>query len=60
MLKKTIKTLANGLGYDIKKVGFIETFFQIDPMFNALYEEAQRKRRWRPPIMNLEGKGTLS
>jgi predicted O-methyltransferase YrrM len=42
MLKKTIKTLANGLGYEIKKVGFIETFFQTDPMFNALYEKAQR------------------
>jgi predicted O-methyltransferase YrrM len=43
MLKKIIKTLVNGLGYDIKKLGFVETFFQIDPMFNALYEEAQRK-----------------
>ena len=43
MLKKTIKTLANGLGYDIKKAGFVETFFQIDHMFNALYEEAQTK-----------------
>ena len=43
MLKKTIKTLANGLGYDIKKLGYVETFFQIDPLFNALYEKAQRK-----------------
>jgi predicted O-methyltransferase YrrM len=43
MLKKTIKTLVNGLGYDIKKLSFVETFFQIDPLFNVLYEEAQRK-----------------
>lgn len=43
MLKRTIRTLANRLGYDIKKRGFVETFFQIDPQFNALYEAAQRK-----------------
>ena len=43
MIKRFIKTLANRFGYDIRRVGSIETFFQIDPLFNDLYSEAQLK-----------------
>ena len=43
MLKNMIKELANKLGYEINKKKDIETFFQIDPSFNGLYKEAQKK-----------------
>lgn len=43
MIKKNIKTLANRLGYEIRKLDSFDTFFNIDPLFNNLYQEAQIK-----------------
>lgn len=43
MIKNMIKELANKLGYEIRIRNNIETFFQIDPSFNDLYNEAQKK-----------------
>lgn len=41
MIKKMIKILVNTFGYEITKKANVDTFFQIDPLFNRLYEEAQ-------------------
>lgn len=43
MIKDTIKRLANKFGYEIRRGDSVETYFQIDPTFNTLYEEAQIK-----------------
>lgn len=43
MIKKIIKILVNTFGCEITKKDNVDTFFQIDPLFNRLYEEAQEK-----------------
>lgn len=41
MIKNIIKRLASKYGYEIRRENSVETYFQKDPIFNALYEEAQ-------------------
>jgi hypothetical protein len=43
MLKGVVRKLLNNFGYEIRRTNITETFFQIDPLFNNLYEEAQTK-----------------
>ena len=41
MIRDIIKRLANKFGYEIRRENSVETYFQIDPVFNAMYKEAQ-------------------
>ncbi|MFX0198737.1 MAG: TylF/MycF/NovP-related O-methyltransferase [Candidatus Hodarchaeota archaeon] len=43
MLKYAIRKILNNFGYEIRRKDIVETFFQIDPLFNSLYKEAQTK-----------------
>jgi predicted O-methyltransferase YrrM len=43
MLKGVIRKILNNFGYEIRKKGIVETYFQVDPIFNSLYKEAQTK-----------------
>ena len=43
MLKRVIKKILNNFGYEIGRKETVDTFFQMDPLFNSLYKEAQTK-----------------
>ncbi|OGW47564.1 MAG: hypothetical protein A2Y66_03175 [Nitrospirae bacterium RBG_13_41_22] len=43
MPKRVIKKILNNFGYEIRRKDIVDTFFQIDPLFNSLYKEAQTK-----------------
>ena len=43
MIKKIIKGMLNSGGFEIRRKGLVETYYQVDPHFNDLYELAQQK-----------------
>ena len=43
MPKRVIKKILNNFGYEIGRKETVDTFFQMDPLFNSLYKEAQTK-----------------
>jgi hypothetical protein len=43
MLKRFLKKIVNHLGFEIRRKNLLETHYQIDPLFNNLYNQAQQK-----------------
>jgi hypothetical protein len=43
ILKFFLKTLLSRFGFEIRRKGIIEAFYQVDPFFNQIYDEAQKK-----------------
>jgi hypothetical protein len=47
MLKNILKKILSNLGFEISRKNEINTVFQIDPLFNDLYENAQRETQMK-------------
>lgn len=48
MIKRIIRKILKDFGYEVTKGNEINTVFQIDPLFNELYEDAQKETQMEP------------
>ena len=43
IIKIFLRTLFSRFGFEIRGKGLVEAFYQVDPFFNQIYDEAQKK-----------------